>query len=57
MESVAADLENEFGGSVDGDALRAAVRSRVQRLSDAPVQDFVPVLVRREVRDALLRHA
>jgi len=57
VESVAADLENEFGGSVDGDALRAAVRSRVQRLSDAPVQDFVPVLVRREVRDALLRHA
>jgi hypothetical protein len=56
VERVMATLEGEFTDQVDGDTLRAVVQARARRFANAPIQDFVPMLVTREVRQSLLRH-
>lgn len=57
VEQLSLELEAEFGELVDSDTLRVVVEARAQRFDDAPVQDFVPLLVEREVREALKRIA
>jgi hypothetical protein len=57
VEQVAGDLEAELGEIVDRQTLRFVVNARAQRFDDAPVQDFVPLFVEREMRAALKRRA
>jgi hypothetical protein len=46
-------LETEFGGVVDNQTLRAVVEAQARRFDEVSVRDFVPLLVEREVRQAL----
>jgi hypothetical protein len=55
VRTVTRELEAEFAGQVDGDTLQAVVKARAQRFRDAPIQDYVPILVARDVRRSLLR--
>jgi hypothetical protein len=42
---------------VDADTLRAVVEVHARRFADAPIRDFVPMLVTRDVRRSLLRRS
>jgi hypothetical protein len=55
IDAVTEELEDEFQDLVDQDTLRAVVEARAHRFDSAPVQDFVPLLVERQVREALKR--
>ncbi len=57
VEQLSLELEAEFGEVVDTQTLRAVVEARARRFDSAPVQDFVPLLVEREVRESLRRIA
>jgi hypothetical protein len=57
IDLVTEGLEEEFREVVDPATLRAVVAARAQRFDGAPVQDFVALLVEREVREALKRIA
>jgi hypothetical protein len=57
VEQVVASLEAEFSGQVDRDTLRVVAEARARRFADAPICEFVPTLVARDVRRGLLRRA
>jgi uncharacterized membrane protein YheB (UPF0754 family) len=57
VDLVVEDLESRFGEVVDHSTLRAVVEARAHRFDEAPIQDFVPLLVEREVRESLVRIA
>ena len=57
VENVTAQLENDLvdgdGRPADHEQVAAAVEAAAERLADAPVQDFVPLLVEHDARDQL----
>ena len=57
VDTLTRDLGAEFGEIVDNETLRAVVEARAHRYDEAVVQDFVPLFVEREVRQALKRIA
>jgi hypothetical protein len=57
IDLVTEELEDEFRDLVETAALRAAVEASAHRFDSAAVQDFVPLLVERQVREALKRIA
>jgi hypothetical protein len=48
-------LETRFGDRVDHDVLEAVVDADFARFEHAPIRDFVPVLVEKDVRERILR--
>lgn len=57
IEHVATELEDEFGEIVDESTLRVVIKTRADHYTEAKVRDFVPLLVRRQVRESLKRIA
>ncbi|HEY3724997.1 MAG TPA: hypothetical protein VGN59_16725 [Acidimicrobiia bacterium] len=53
--AVLTSLESEFGEVVDHHVLEAVVNADFARYDDAPIKDFVPVLVAKDVRARILR--
>jgi hypothetical protein len=50
---IAASIYESFGGAVDRETIIHAVDEEFARYAAAPVQDFVPLLVERDVRARL----
>ena len=48
-------LHDRFSDKIDAGQLEAQVRAMYARFDGAPVQEFVPILVEREVRSRLGR--
>ncbi len=52
---VMSSLEAEFGDAIDHHVLEAVVDADFARFDDAPIKDFIPVLVEKDVRERILR--
>ena len=55
IEAIVGDLTEEFGRLIGPKRVHDEVMRVYGRLSGAPIQQFVPVLTRRIVREELLR--
>ena len=54
-QQVMRTLETRFGDVVDHDVLEAVVDADFARFDDAPIREFVPVLVEKDVCEPNLR--
>ena len=54
-EDLSSRLVDEEGRSPSPDDVKQAVEDKARALSDAPVQDFVPLLAEHAARDELLQ--
>ena len=50
------DLVDEQGNPADPDEVARAVEAAAESLVDAPVQEFTPLLIEHQARDALREH-
>lgn len=55
IQSVERRLINELGSRVPEETIRDVVRQELGRLSDAPVRQYIPLLVAHAARDQLRR--
>ena len=50
VDDIVGSLHVSFGGAVDIETITEAVERELTRYADAPIRDFVPLLVERDVR-------
>jgi len=56
QERLRDDLVDEGGNRAPADEVEAVVADKAEALADAPVQDFVPLLVEHQAREELRHH-
>jgi hypothetical protein len=55
-ERIKADLVDDRGNPANAEEVDSIVEAKAASLSDAPVQEFTPLLIEHEARDELRRH-